>query len=309
MGLSLAPAVSGERKTVEGRAGRVSYYVRGQGAPVLLLHSINAAASAYEVRPIYERVLGRVYAPDLPGFGHSERSDRDYSPALYVAAIHDMLDVIANDSGDGPVEVVALSLTCEFLARASLQTPGRMARLVFITPTGFQKGASKLQGPECATRQFAGVLPVLSLPLLSDGLFSLLTTRASMRFFLQKTWGSKAIDEDMLDYCYHSAQLPGAKHAPLAFLSGKLFSADVRTMYEKLAHSIWMAHGTRGDFGDFSEAEWVRSRSNWRVRPFDTGALVHFERPTEFLDGLSAFREATVAQHVAQGCANAAPGR
>ena len=53
----------------QGRAGRLAYYVGGDGPPLLLIHSINAAASAYEVKPIYDRMrtLRRVYAVELPG--------------------------------------------------------------------------------------------------------------------------------------------------------------------------------------------------------------------------------------------------
>ncbi len=194
----LTAALSGDRKEIEARAGRLNYYVRGSGSPVLLLHSINAAASAYEMRPIYERLEGRLYAPDLPGFGFSDRGARDYSPDLYVAAIVDMLDEIEREGQRGPITAIGLSLTCEFLARVAVRSPNRFARLVFITPTGFQKGAGKLRGPEGATRQVPGILPFVSLPLVGDALFSLLTTRPSMRFFLEKTWGSKNIDEGLL---------------------------------------------------------------------------------------------------------------
>jgi pimeloyl-ACP methyl ester carboxylesterase len=53
----------------------------GAQLPLLLIHSVNAAASAYEVRPLFDHYRGRrpVYALDLPGFGQSDRSDRLYS--------------------------------------------------------------------------------------------------------------------------------------------------------------------------------------------------------------------------------------
>ncbi len=74
----LPPALSGERRVIRGSAGPLSYYARGAGKPVLLIHSINAAASAYEMRPIYERIVdARVFAPDLPGFGFSDRSAQE----------------------------------------------------------------------------------------------------------------------------------------------------------------------------------------------------------------------------------------
>src|SRR3712207_5691746 len=92
----LTPAGSGERREVTGRAGRLSYYVAGEGPPLLLIHSINAAGSAYEVRPIFEpmRQRHRVFAVDLPGFGFSDRRERNYSVRLYADAVHDMLDAI-----------------------------------------------------------------------------------------------------------------------------------------------------------------------------------------------------------------------
>ena len=71
--------------------GRVAYYAsvpaqETQTRPLLLIHSINAAPSSYEVRPIFEHFQGRrpIYSPDLPGFGHSERGDRYYLPKLMI---------------------------------------------------------------------------------------------------------------------------------------------------------------------------------------------------------------------------------
>jgi pimeloyl-ACP methyl ester carboxylesterase len=281
----LQPALSHERKTVRGSAGPLSYYVRGHGKPVLLIHSINAAASAYEMRPIYESDVpgARFYAPDLPGFGYSDRSNRDYSVDLYVRAIHDMLAVIEQDVGSQPVDAVALSLSSEFLARAAIKRPDRFEKLVFITPTGFDKRSDGLRAPSGTTRQVSGVLPALSLPLLSDALYAALTSRPSIRYFLQKTYGSKDIDEGLFEYAYATSHQAGAKHAPLAFLSGKLFSADIRTVYERLQHEVWMPHATRGDFADFSGASWVDGRSSWRRQPFPTGALVHFEQQQHFI--------------------------
>ena len=50
----LPAAVTGELRRVAFAAGDLNVYVEGQGAPLLLIHSINAAASAAEVRPLHE---------------------------------------------------------------------------------------------------------------------------------------------------------------------------------------------------------------------------------------------------------------
>src|SRR5690606_14489158 len=79
--LPLPPALEAERRAFVDRYGRLlAMYAdtRGSGRRVVLVHSVTAAASAYEMRPLFEALRGSrpVYALDLPGFGFSDRSDR-----------------------------------------------------------------------------------------------------------------------------------------------------------------------------------------------------------------------------------------
>ena len=59
----------------------------------MLIHSINATASAYEMKALFEAYRGTrpVFAIELPGFGSSERSKRIYSPQLYQDTIVEFL--------------------------------------------------------------------------------------------------------------------------------------------------------------------------------------------------------------------------
>ena len=70
-------------------AGDLACHVLGSGPPVLLVHSVNAAASAAEMAALAENLAAdrRVWNLDLPGFGLSERSDVHYDIARFVAAI------------------------------------------------------------------------------------------------------------------------------------------------------------------------------------------------------------------------------
>lgn len=289
----LPPAVNGERREHRGRAGRLSVYVGGprRAAPLLLVHSINAAASAYEVKPVYERMAAtrRVYAPDLPGFGFSDRSRRDYTIRLYTDAVHDALDLIAAEHGDAAVDVLAVSLASEFAARAATETPQRFRSLALVTPTGFARPEPPYRGPAEASREIPGLLGAVSVPLWSGALFSVLTSRTSIRYFLRRTYGSDAVDEGLVEYAYLTAHQPGAKHAPLAFLSGRLFARDIRNVYEQLRLPVWVPHATRGDFRNFSGAAWARARANWRFQSMPTGALPHFEQTDAFVAAFEAF--------------------
>lgn len=294
----LTPALDAEREEIDQRAGAMSYYVAGSGPPMLLIHSINAAGSAFEIKPVFEhfRKSRRVFAPDLPGFGFSDRSERVYDIRLYVDAVHDMLDVIGDECPDVPIDALALSLSSEFLARAAVEEPSRFRSLALVTATGFRAGSERLRGPEGSSREMRLLSAFVNVPLWRRGLYSALVRPSVIRYFLRRTWGSEGIDESLAAYDDLTTHQPGAENAPLAFLSGALFSADIRDIYEQLELPVWLPHGTRGDFRDFSEAAWTEERDGWEVTPFESGALPHFEKPDEFFPAYETFLDSAGAR-------------
>jgi len=281
---NLPPAVSGERRDLHGRAGRLSYYVQGPTntqsatAPLLLVHSVNAAGSAYEVKPLFEFYRDRrmVYALELPGFGCSERTDREYTPRLMTDAIHVMVAEIRRRHPNAAIDALAVSLSSEFLARAASETSDAFRTLALVSPTGFDGTAAYL-GPSGSTRGNPLIYRLVTVPLWRRSLFNLLVSGASIRFFLRKTWGSRHIDEGLAHYDELTAHQDGACHAPYWFVAGFLFSRDISRVYQSLPMPVFMAHGVRGDFTDYRLKSTVEAKSNWTVEVFQTGALPHFE--------------------------------
>jgi pimeloyl-ACP methyl ester carboxylesterase len=264
----------------------------GQGPPLLLVHSVNAAASAHEVRPLFERWrhTHTVFAPDLPGFGASDRSQRNYTPRLFTDALHQVLAHIHQHCGQTPVDALAVSLGCEFLARAAAEAPARVRRLALVSPTGLN-GTSARRGKPGSTRAVPGLHAVLSMPWGAP-LFKALTRPGVVRYFLERTWGSKHIDDTLWADAVACARAPGAHHAPLAFLGAGLFSADILSVYESLPQPVWASHGVRGDFTDYRGKAFLENRPNWRFTVFDSGALPYFEQPQAFHAALAAFLNA-----------------
>jgi len=279
----LPAALSGERVEFDSRAGKLSAYVAGSGPPLLLIHSVNAVASAAEVRPLFEHYAARrtVVALDLPGYGFSERSDREYGPRLMTDAVHAIVDRIHARVAPGPIDALALSLSAEYLARAAWETPMAFRSLAFVSPTGLN-GSRPYRGKSGSTRAVPGAHALLKGPGWGRALFKLLTRPDVIRYFLRRTWGRAQIDERLRRYNVLTARQPGAEYAPLYFLSGGLFSGDIDRIYEQLTHPVWMSLGTRGDFTKYKQEELVRARRNWRFSVFATGALPFFELPTEF---------------------------
>jgi pimeloyl-ACP methyl ester carboxylesterase len=286
--------VSGQRfDLADTRIGRIACYGKGPQSqvdappPLLMVHSVNAAATAYEMKPLFDHFAGKraVYALDLPGFGMSDRSDRKYTPRLMTDAVLALVREIQSRHGGDAIDIMALSLGCEFVARAATEMPNAFRTVALISPTGFDRRAERAAqhpGPD-KTRALPWLHAFLNFPLWKSGFFSALTSRASIRYFLQKTWGSKDIDEGLLEYDYVTTHQPGAENAPYYFVSGYLFSVDAINLYRSLAMPVWMAHGVRGDFVDYEQKRVVQRLPNWSIEVFQTGAMPHFEKPAEFI--------------------------
>ncbi len=292
----LPPALSGERIEFDSVAGRLNYYRIAPGSlansapPMLLIHSMNASGSAAEMRPLYEHygATRTVYALDLPGFGLSERSERVYLPRLMTDAVHAMVARIRAEHDGAPVDGLALSLGCEFLARAAQESPADYRSVALVSPTGFNGKKPRLGPPESLVGSFRAHR-VLAWSGWSDFLFRQLTRPSVVRFFLAKTWGSKQIDETLFQYDIAITKQPGAKHAPFYFLSALLFSADIMHVYDALKMPTWLVHGVRGDFVDYGLKSRFENAANWTMDVMTTGAIPYFEVPDEFFARYDAF--------------------
>jgi len=288
-------ALDGQLCSIPSQNGVLRAYVKGQGKPLLLVHTVNAAASAAEIRPLFDWMSQHrtVYAIDLPGYGASERAERLYTPRLMTDAILDLARYICTQHGDQPIDAMAASLSCEFLARAAAEQPTTFRTLSLVSPSGMT-GFKLRQAAEGSTYGQDWLLSTLKGPGWGRFLFKGLTRPGVIRYFLNKTWGSRAIDETMYEYAVWTTRQPGAEHAPLSFLSAQMFSADITTVYDRLHLPVWMSHGVRGDFVDYRGKQRFTSRGNWRFTVFDSGALPYFEHPQAFGETMLEFMNQSV---------------
>ena len=282
--LPLPYAMNTERVEFESKtAGKLSYYVDRQksGRPLVLLHSINAAASAYEMKPLFEhfRSSRPVYALDLPGFGFSGRPSRSYDPLLYEEAIGEwMVDQVGE-----PADVIALSLGCEFAAAVSLKHPDLFHSLTLISPTGFGASAAGKRGKD-------GLYAFFTHPVWRRPLFDLIVTRASLRFFLQKSFVGP-LPPGISNYAFNTSHQPGAEYAPLAFISGRLFTPAVRdSVYARVAAPTLVLYDRDGYTSFENLPIFLETNPAWRaVKLSPTFGLPHFEKLRETVQELVVF--------------------
>jgi pimeloyl-ACP methyl ester carboxylesterase len=296
----LPPALPADVHTLDGPSGRLALYgsrwpAAGAWAdsavPLLLVHSVNAAASAAEVRPVFKALAAErpVYALDLPGYGLSERRAQVYAVRHMVDAVSQAARWVQARHGGVALHALAVSLGTEFLARSAVEHPELYASLALVSPTGL-RGGQVLRAPDGSTRHVALADRVLRGPGWGGWLFRQLTRPGVIRYFLCRTWGRPEIDEALWAYAVLTARQPGAEWAPLSFLSAGLFSADIHRVYEAVTAPTLVVHGTRGDFTDYRALPTLAGCRGWAAHVMrDAGALPYFERPDEFLQVYRGF--------------------
>lgn len=292
--VDLPPALDAERRTFASpTAGILSYYVdrHVEGRPLVLVHAINAAGGSHEMRPLFDhyRALRPVYALDLPGFGFSDRSNRVYSPEIYRDAILDL--VRSQVKEPEAVDVIALSLGSEFAAMAALAEPERFASLVLISPTGLSERTQRNAIQKSDMYGYGGVLhSILSAPIWSQAIYDLIASRLSLRYFLRQSFEGD-VPEAWIDYAYLTSHRPGARYAPLYFISGKLFTLDaLESIYEKIAQPVLVLY----DYDPFTSFEelpgLLQRRPNWHAeRILPTRGLPHWEQREQTIAALERF--------------------
>lgn len=289
--LPLADAIRAERQDfVSATAGRLSYYAdrAAAGRPLVLLHSINAAASAFEMRPLFDhyRNTRPIYALDWAGYGFSERTARAYSPQFFQEVLIEFLEKQVGQAAD----VIALSLGSEFAARAALARPDLFRSLVLISPSGLgsQNQAIRVQ----ARTSNAGdkLHSFLSFRLWGRPLFDLIATRASIEYFLQKSFVGN-VPPEMIEYAYATSHQPGAEIVPLHFISRKLFTPNVaEAVYLQLTVPTLVLFD-RDPYTRFDELpNIVRRNPKWQAQRIAPSlGLPHWERLDAVTQSTDAF--------------------
>ncbi len=270
--------------------GRVSYYVdrSGTGRPLVLVHSVNAAASAYEMRPLFQQYRGQrpVFALDLPGYGFSERANRLYTPQIFAGTLRDLL----TERVGAPADIVALSLGSEFAARVAFDAPELVHSLALISPSGLNSVDEADSTPSREGSASDTLHSLLSFPLWGRPLYDLIVTRGSIRYFLEKSFVG-SVPPELIEYDYATSHQPGAEHVPLYFISGALFTKNIaRGMYERLTVPTLVLYD-RDAYTNFDVLpDVLRANSLWQARRIaPTRGLPHFEKLQETVNALDSF--------------------
>lgn len=257
------------------RGYRLARYSAGSGRPALLIHSINAAASAFEMRGPFAGLQDScaVQALDLLGYGLSDRPARRYSAEEYVDQILTVLGIAG-----GPTDLIASSLGAAYAITAAARRPELVRSLVLVCPTGMRQ----LANPPGPTGEAAYRL--LRSPL-GRALYAALTSRAGVRLFLgsQAYHDQTAITPATLEGFYRTCRAPGARYAPICFLAN-LLNCSVRDSFPRLQLPVLLVWGRQATTTPLRQAEaFLAANPRARLEVIDRASLlVQDEQPAQF---------------------------
>jgi len=291
----LPSAIEAERRTLQtADAGMLSYYADASapGRPLVLIHGVHAAASSYEMRSLFNELRGErpVYALDLPGFGFSQRGGTRYTPDTYVRAIEHLLRHVADERQEDRADIVALSLSSEYVARVAADLPELVHSIVFISPTGFGTDAETSGLMLQARRGEASMLWPTLAKLGGEALFDLLVSRRSLSYYLRRSFAGR-VDTNLLEYSYATSHQRGAEVAPLAFISGALFpSGDPLDAYARIRVPVLVLYDQDPHTGFGALRSFIQRHDNFQsARVIDTRGLPQIEARERTARAVRAF--------------------
>ncbi len=273
--------VAAPRQYYHWRGRKIAYYTAGTGKNLLLVHSINAAASAFEMRKPFAalRDTYTVWAIDLLGYGGSDRPPIQYSGQLYAELLADF----ARDVLGAGAAAFGSSLGAAYLTRAAARNAGLFGPLILGCPTGVRDlakpaepnwGYDLLRGP-------AG-----------DLIYSALASRTSIAYFLreQSYFDRRVVDEVTVEGYYRATRQPGAKYAPICFLT-MLLNCDIATDFSLLSQPVQLIWGKQAEITPPKSAQgFLQRNERARLAIIDHARLsVQDEQPDAFVRIVRSF--------------------
>jgi pimeloyl-ACP methyl ester carboxylesterase len=176
---------------------RLHYLEAGSGPPLLLVHGLgsNATQDWGRLIPITARHF-RVLAPDLPGFGDSDKPPAaDYSIRMQVAAVRAFMDA----EGIRRARVAGLSMGGWIAARLAGEHPEQVERLVVVDAAGMKPDRPDIPAEVLLPTDEDGVRALVAAVRYKAPAPPAFLARDILRYQLRQRWVVQRALESMRD--------------------------------------------------------------------------------------------------------------
>ncbi len=277
---TISPAIF-STKVMHTSLGHVIYHESGTGQPLLFVHSVSLGGSSFEWSKVYPEFAGRfrVLAPDLIGFGESQRPAARFSAADYARMLADFIQSTCDDVK--PI-VIGSGLGAGFCVFLASQHPDLVSRLILYMPTGTREfGFGRLRRSTRWAARFDSLHRFLYRNYQS--------TRDAVRNWLAAGFADAGkLSEETVEVFTTCAQQSGAEYAIGSLHAGRL-NFDLEPRIGQLKTPVTLLWGSEPGMPSLEAGEKLQKllpHGNLAVIP-RVGAFAALEDPAAVVAALN----------------------
>ncbi len=209
---------------------RIHCFVAGEsGSPVILLHGggLDSAIISWRASIGPLSAHQRVFAPDLPGYGQSDKPAVEYTMDYYVSFLAHFMDALHLDKAS----LIGLSLGGGIALSFTLRFPSRVEKLVLVDSYGMQS--------RVAWHKLSYLL--VRMPFFNDLMYWLLSRSRSLvrqSLLAGLVYSPQRLCEELVDEVYRWVREPGAGKAFASFQRSEVRWNGLRTDLTGRLHEI-----------------------------------------------------------------------
>ncbi|GAF66029.1 putative hydrolase [Bacillus sp. TS-2] len=217
----------------------VQCYTAGEtGSPVILLHGGGVDSANISWREVIEPFSKnhQVFAPDLPGYGTSERPDIDYSLSFYIDFVKELMSELNLNSAS----LIGLSLGGGISLGFTLEYPSKVENLVLVDSWGI---FSKLPFHQLSYWYTKSFLNELSYALSAK-------SRSFVKWTILNSLigDSSKVSEELVNQIHEILKAPNAGKAFISFqrseINRKGLNTNLSARYSEIKIPTLIIHGS-----------------------------------------------------------------
>jgi pimeloyl-ACP methyl ester carboxylesterase len=250
----------------------------GTGAPLILLHDYLASRVVWDdVLPALAASF-RVIAPDMPGFGESEKPPPGRYRYDFEAFSESLVDLIAA-IGLGRVSICGHALGGAIALTVAATHPDLVDKLVLVNPLVYPPR------PDALSR-------IVGVPLLGPLLFKQLYGRTLFRsrFLGQERADLEGVSSRRVDHLFELFDVPAAREAAYATMRAMLDTRPLMASVPRVKSPTMVAWGRASRSSPVEHGRRLaRELGGARFEVFDCGPSPAEEVPEAFAKAVTTF--------------------
>jgi pimeloyl-ACP methyl ester carboxylesterase len=269
----------------EWKFGKIHYIVKGEGKPILLVHSMKNGTSLYEYRNIINNLSKKykVYAIDLIGYGNSEKPKITYTAYIYVQLIIDFIKIVINE----PVDIITSGKSNSFTTMACNQNSKLFKKVIFINPEDINTLSKN------PTKKDKLLKHIIESPILGTAIYNIISSKSNIsNQFKKYVYNKNYIKTKYIEAFYESAHT-GKSNSKYIYASNicKYTNVNIVPSLRALNNSIYIIQGyQRSNNFDRIINTYKEINPSIEGSTIDrTKEFPHIEKPDSILEVLSIY--------------------